>query len=137
MNTVSRRLLFWSPRAICIAFAIFLSLFALDVFQEGYGFGKTLLALLIHLVPVYIVLAVLAVAWRWEWIGAAGFAGLAIWYAQTMLRRHPWVQIAPAVAGIAGPLLVIAALFLINWLKHDELRAKRSAAGAGRSRGVN
>ncbi len=33
MNTSSRRLLFWSPRAICIAFAIFLSMFALDVFQ--------------------------------------------------------------------------------------------------------
>jgi len=32
-------------------------LFALDVLSEGYGFWKTLLALLIHLVPVYIVLA--------------------------------------------------------------------------------
>jgi uncharacterized membrane protein len=57
MNTISKRLLFWTPRAICIAFAIFLSLFALDVLSEGYGFWKTLLALLIHLVPVYIVLA--------------------------------------------------------------------------------
>lgn len=119
MNTFSRRLLFWTPRAICFAFAIFLSLFALDVFHEGYGFWKTLLALLIHLVPVYIVLLVLAVAWRWEWIGAVGFAGLAIWYAQGVWRRHPdWVAV------IAGPLLVIAVLFLVNWLKHDELRAK-------------
>jgi lysylphosphatidylglycerol synthetase-like protein (DUF2156 family) len=119
MNTSSRRLLFWTPRIICIAFAIFLSLFALDVFGEGFGFWKTLLALLIHLIPVYIVLAVLAIAWRWEWIGALGFAGLAMWYAKGNWRRHPdWV------VGIAGPLLVIAALFLANWLKHDELRAK-------------
>lgn len=125
MTTSSKRLLFWTPRALCSAFAIFLSLFALDVFNEGYGFGKTVLALLIHLVPVYIVLLVLAIAWRWEWIGAAGFAGLAIWYAWGMWRRHPdWVQIAPAVAGIAGPLLLIAALFLVNWLKHDELHVR-------------
>ncbi len=119
MSTSSRRLLFWTPRVICVAFAIFLSLFALDVFGEGYGFWKTLLALLIHLVPVYIVLAVLAIAWRWEWIGAAGFAGLAMWYAKGVWHRHPeWV------VTIAGPLLVIAVLFLINWLKHDELRRR-------------
>jgi lysylphosphatidylglycerol synthetase-like protein (DUF2156 family) len=119
MNTFSRRLLFWTPRAISIAFAVFLSLFALDVFGEGYGFGKTLLALLIHLVPVFIVLVVLAKAWRWEWIGAAGFAGLAMWYTKGNWRRQPdWV------VTIAGPLLVIAALFLVNWLKHDELRAR-------------
>jgi len=119
MTTFSRRVLFWTPRATCIAFAIFLSLFALDVFSEGYGFWKTVLALLIHLVPVFIVVAVLAVAWRWEWTGAAGFAGLAMWYAKLMWWRHPiWV------VQISGPLLVIAALFLVNWLKHEELRAR-------------
>ena len=120
MSTFSRRLLFWTPRLICFAFALFLSLFALDVFNEGYGLGKTVLALLIHLVPVYIVLLVLAIAWRWEWIGTTGFASLGMWYAWCNWRRHPdWVGI------IAGPLLVIAALFLVNWLKHDELRTRR------------
>jgi lysylphosphatidylglycerol synthetase-like protein (DUF2156 family) len=119
MTTSSKRLLFWAPRALCIAYAIFLSLFALDVFGEGYGFWQTLLALLIHLVPVYIVLVVLAMAWRWEWIGAAGFSGLAMYYAKGTWRRHPdWVM------SIAGPLLIIAVLFLANWLKHDELRER-------------
>ena len=119
MNTISKRLLFWFPRAMGIAFAIFLSLFALDVFHEGHGLGKALLALLIHLVPALMVLTVLAIAWRWEWIGAAGFAALAMWYAAGNGRRHPdWVMV------IAGPLVVIAALFLVIWLKHRELRAK-------------
>jgi lysylphosphatidylglycerol synthetase-like protein (DUF2156 family) len=119
MNTYSRRWLFWTPRALCLAFAVFLSVFALDVFQAGYGPGKTIVALFIHLVPVYIVLAVLAMAWRWEWVGAAGFAGLALWYAKDHWRRHPdWALT------IAGPMVVLAALFLVNWLKHDELRAK-------------
>ncbi len=119
MNNVSRRLLLWTPRTIGIAFAIFLSLFALDVFRAGQGLWKTLLALLIHLVPVFIVSAVLAMAWRWEWIGAAGFAGLGIGYATGNWRRHPdWV------VAIAGPLLGIAVLFLVNWLKHEALRAR-------------
>jgi lysylphosphatidylglycerol synthetase-like protein (DUF2156 family) len=119
MNIAAKRFLFWTPRAVCIAFSIFLSLFALDVFKEGYGLGKTIEALAIHLVPVYIVLAVLATAWHWEWVGAAGFAALAAWYAKTNWRHHPdWVLV------IAGPLAVMAALFLTNWLKHDELRAR-------------
>lgn len=119
MNTASRRLLFWTPRAICIAFAIFLSMFALDVFREGYSFGNTFFAFLIHLAPAFIVLAVLAIAWRWEWIGAAGFAALALWYAKGNWPHHAdWLLV------ITAPLLLIAALFLANWLKHDELRGR-------------
>ncbi len=116
MNTPSRRALFWAPRAIGIGFAVFLSLFALDVFGKGYGFWKIVPALAIHLVPVYIVVAVLAIAWRWEWIGAVAFAGLAAWYATDVWHRHPdWV------ITIAGPLVILAVLFLFNWLKHAEL----------------
>lgn len=77
MNATLQRSLYWVPRLICIAFALFLSLFALDVFNEHYGFGRTILALSVHLIPVYIVAAVLIVAWRWEWVGAAAFTALA------------------------------------------------------------
>ncbi len=119
MNAYSKTLLFWSPRVLTIGYALFLGLFALDVFREGQGVTKALLALAIHLVPVYIVLTVLVIASRWEWIGAAAFATLAVWYAKGNLRHHPsWV------AAIAAPLLLIALLFLANWLKHDELRAR-------------
>lgn len=121
MTTSSTKLLFWAPRVICIGFTLFLSLFALDVFNEVHGFWRTIAALLIHLVPVYIVLAVLAIAWRWEWIGALGFAGLAVWYAcfRGTWHRHPdWVMF------ISGPLMLLAALFLVNWVKRDQLRAR-------------
>ena len=38
MSRVAARLLYWSPGTFSIAFAIFLSLFALDVFNEVHGF---------------------------------------------------------------------------------------------------
>ena len=63
------RLLYWSPRVLCIAFAIFVSLFALDVFNEGLGLAKTILALSIHLIPTAFLVIVLAVSWRWEQVG--------------------------------------------------------------------
>lgn len=116
MTTYSRRALLWTPRALCIAFALLLSLFALDVFNEGYGFWRTLGALLMHLIPAAMVLVVLALAWRWGWIGTVVFAGLGMYYALTAWRHPDWVLT------ISGPLFVIAALFLVNWLKRVELR---------------
>jgi len=118
MSSVASRFLFWSPRVLCIAFAVFLSLFALDVFNEGCGFRQTALALLIHLVPAAIVAAVLLVAWRWEWAGAVLFAAAAVIYAWRFLPRHwNWVLM------ISLPLLVIAGLFLANWLLRSQLRS--------------
>ena len=64
MNTPTKRLLFWTPRIICLLFAAFISLFALDVFEENHGFWNTLLALSLHLIPTAILLLILATSWR-------------------------------------------------------------------------
>jgi hypothetical protein len=125
MSQLGTRLLFWSPRILAIAFAIFLSIFALDVFDEVHGFWLTVLALLIHLMPVGVFVAILIAAWRWEWIGAAGFTVLAALYVGFVLPRHlHWA----VVLGIPVPLLVIAGLFLADWilqLRRPRLRTKR------------
>ena len=59
-----KKLLYWAPRALSIAFILFLSLFALDVFSEGYGFWQTLLALAIHLIPSMVLTVGVLLAWR-------------------------------------------------------------------------
>jgi hypothetical protein len=117
MKPVSKRILYWAPRVFGILFAIFLSLFALDVFGEGYSVWETILALLIHLVPVYIVFAVLLLAWRWSWVGAIVFLVLAILYVIMSGGRQHW----SAYVGISGPLLVISVLWLLNWIYRSEL----------------
>jgi len=123
MSPVSKRILYWAPRALCIAFALFLSLFALDVFNEVHGFFHIVLALLIHLVPTWIVLAILVVSWRWEWVGAVLYTAAGAFYAHFALLRHHPDWILP----IAVPVWVVAALFLWNWLKRRELHAPRTA----------
>jgi Flp pilus assembly protein protease CpaA len=119
MSPSAARLLFWSPRILAIAFAIFLSLFALDAFGEFHGFWNSALAFLIHLVPALIVVVVLVAAWKWEWIGAVVFALLAAFYTWTALHRHFHWAIFLA---IPLPLLVIAGLFLTNWIERSKLR---------------
>lgn len=115
---MNKHLLFWTPRVLSILFALFLSLFALDVFGEGYGFWETILSLLIHLVPVYVVVIVLVIAWKWEWVGAIAYFALAVFYLwQTWGQMH-W----SAYALISGPLLLISVLFLLNWRTRTQLR---------------
>lgn len=120
MNTRTKRLLYWTPRVLCLVFAIFLSLFALDVFGEGYGFWETVVALFMHLVPTFIVLIVLAIAWRWEWVGAVLFCGLAVFYVVWTWGRFPF----GTYLAISGPLLLVGVLFLLNWRRRDELRER-------------
>ena len=78
MTKVSKKILYWTPRGLCIAFILFLSMFAMDVFGEGLGFWQTAIALCMHLIPSFVLVLILALAWRWEWIGAVAFSGAAL-----------------------------------------------------------
>ncbi|MEZ4732832.1 MAG: hypothetical protein R3E79_37485 [Caldilineaceae bacterium] len=118
MKPSVQRLLFWAPRVLGVLFALFVSLFALDVFGMGYGFWGTVGALLIHLIPVYILLIGLALAWRWEWIGALFFIGFAVWYVAEAWGRFP----LSVYLVMAGAPFVVGVLWLVDWLYHTEIR---------------
>jgi hypothetical protein len=60
------------------------------------------------------VVAVVAVAWRWECVGILVFAGLGLFY---NIAAHN--QALVAHLAISEPLYLIAALFLLNWLRPD------------------
>ena len=118
MTTATKRFVFWTPRVACMLFAMFISVFALDVFKESEGFLVTTIALLMHLVPSFMVLAVLLIAWRWEWFGTLAFTALGVFYVVYFWGRFP----LSTYATIAGPLFVLAVLFSVNWKYHAALR---------------
>ena len=120
MNTNTKRVLFWTPRVLCILFAVFLSVFALDVFGEGYGLWQTIGALLLHLIPTYIMVIVLVISWRWEWVGAVSFSALGVFYVVLFWGRFP----LPVYFTIAGPLFLMGVLFLFNWIYRAQLRTR-------------
>jgi hypothetical protein len=120
MKNNTGRILFWTPRILVFLFAIFVSLFALDVFGEGRGFWETVLALLIHLIPTAIILIALVISWRWELIGGILFIGLGLWYILESGGKAPW----SVYALMAGVPFLVGVLFLVNWRYKSSLRAR-------------
>jgi drug/metabolite transporter (DMT)-like permease len=119
-RTIAQQLLYWAPRVLCIVTAMFISMFALDVFSEGQGFWGTTLALLIHLIPTFIILVLLLVSWRREWIGGILFILLGILYVVWAWNK-PFGHWSTFVI-IAGPLVLTGVLFLLNWRYRGKLR---------------
>jgi hypothetical protein len=97
----------WIPRILCILFAVFITLFSLDVFDEHTGLWKTLAAFLIHNIPTIFLIAILIPSWKWPWIGGVFYIALGFIY----LFGLPGIKYLL----IYLPLFVIGTLFLLDW----------------------
>ena len=118
MTTSMARVIVWAPRVLGILYILFLSMFALDVFGEQLSVGQTMIALAMHLIPSAVMIAAVAIAWRWPAIGGLIFIAAGLVYSLTMGLHHPsWIAI------IAGPVFVIGALFLSGRALRDPQRA--------------
>jgi hypothetical protein len=92
--------LYWLPRTLAILFIAFISMFALDVFGEP----NWPVALFMHLIPSYFLVAITIIAWKHELLGGFLFlaAGLAL-----LVFTHLGTFI------IWMPAFIIGILFLI------------------------
>jgi hypothetical protein len=118
MATTSGRLLLWSPRILGVLVSLFIGMFALDAFSHGTSFVEALPDFLVHLIPAFMLLALVAASWRWEWIGGVAFIGLAVVYAVTMSKgRIDWMFV------ISGPLAIVGALYLWSWFHYRQRHA--------------
>ncbi len=111
------RFVYWTPRILSILFIAFLTLFSLDVFGNGYTFWQTVGALLTHNIPVFLLIIVLVISWKYEIVGGIAFilAGL-LYILLLMGSEFEWYMLAWA-AQISGIAFFIGIMFLINWYK--------------------
>jgi hypothetical protein len=117
MNKTLKKSLFWAPRIAGILFILFISLFAMDIFDMQLGFWETIVGLFMHLIPSVLLAIALVIAWKWEWVGAALFVGWGIWYV-TSMRGFYWV----AYMVIAGLPTLIGLFFLAGWVWRKQIR---------------
>jgi hypothetical protein len=123
MKQSTKKILYWSPRILCILFALFTSIFAFDVFEGQHPFGEILLALFMHLIPTFFIIFILILAWRWEWIGGIAFILLSISYVVWVWGRFPLL----VYIVICGPMLIISILFFISWNLRKDIKTKHFA----------
>lgn len=100
--TATGRALVWAPRILGIAVSLFIGVFALDALGEGPR-------AILHLVPTFVLLLAVLLAWHRPWVGAVVFSALSVGYAATVPDRPDWILV------ISGPLLVVGLLFLWSW----------------------
>lgn len=124
-NEISK-FVFWTPRILSIIFIAFLALMSLDVFTEGASFWQILVGLLMHNIPVFILLAVLLVSWKYEIVGGIVFilAGLLyIFFAVARNIDNLGMALSWSIQ-ISGTAFVIGGFFLANWIKKKRISKK-------------
>ena len=85
---------YWLPRILSILFIAFISIFALDVLGEPQWF----LALIMHLIPSFILIVITIIAWKFSKIG--GFLFLAAGTAMFLFFHSITIAVPAFVIGI-------------------------------------
>jgi lysylphosphatidylglycerol synthetase-like protein (DUF2156 family) len=117
------KFLYWAPRILSIIFLLFLAMFSLDVFGNGYTFWQTILGLFMHNIPVLILAVVLWISWKHEIVGGITFilAGLLYIASLFVTRQFQWYMLS-WIPIISGPAFFIGILFLIGWKKRKAMK---------------
>ncbi len=115
----SIKIIHWLPRILCILAILFISIFALDAFGPGSTIWEQLGAFLIHLIPSFILVLLLVLAWKKELIGGIIFTliGLAtspfVFMHNYGMNHSVWMSIA-VLAFITLPFVVVGILFITS-----------------------
>lgn len=97
---------YWLPRILGILFTIFVSLFALDVFDGTFAW----LDLFMHLLPSLLLLIVLVLSWKWERVGAVLWFLLTVAYVILTWGSINWA----AYLAIGLPPIIMGVLFWLS-----------------------
>jgi len=119
--TFSVKLLHWLPRIICIMAILFVSSFAADAFEPGHFSWQQVTAFCIHLVPAFVLFALLILAWKRELIGGILFTIIGIVMSPVIFfdsySTH-YFSIAQCIAIIlvfSFPLIMAGILFVFDY----------------------
>ncbi len=116
----TKSLLFWAPRILCILAILFVSVFALDSFTPQLPVGQQILAFLIHLIPSGILMVLLFIAWKWEFVGGVLFTVVGTIFSYFVFKMnfnrtyHDFPGSFLITLFIAFPFVVVGILFIVG-----------------------
>ena len=101
--------LLWIPRILTILFALFLSLFSLDVFSMEGSFLQKVGGLVIHNIPSFLLIIVLIVSWKRPLVGGIAFLIFSILFT---IYFETYSMLASFLS-ISLPLVITGGLYLL------------------------
>ncbi|WP_289053974.1 DUF7670 domain-containing protein [Carboxylicivirga marina] len=123
------KFLHWTPRIICILAIMFISVFALDSFNPDLTIWQQIGDFLIHLIPSFVLIILLIVAWKWEFIGGVIFSLIGLGFSpfifihnynmiSTMheIDQSIWLSLR-TVFIINVPFVIVGILFIVSHYK--------------------
>ena len=124
---ISVKTWYWLPRILCILAIAFVSLFALDAFSSELSLWQQIGAFLMHLIPSFILLALLILAWKKELIGGIIFMLLGLGlspvvFSHNYRMNHSIFMSLGIILTITIPFVIVGLLFLISHFKRKKLK---------------
>ncbi|QBA63200.1 DUF7670 domain-containing protein [Muriicola soli] len=120
------KILHWSPRILGILGILFISMFALDAFEPSLTIWQQMGGFLIHLIPSFILLLVLLIAWKREIPGGIIFLVLGLVLSPIVFtlnynnNHSVWMSLG-IIAVITLPFIITGVLFIASGL-HQKKR---------------
>lgn len=114
-----KKALHWVPRILTILAILFVSMFALDAFDPGMTLQEQITGFLIHLIPSFILVILLAIAWRYRFAGGVIFMSLGIAISMFLFilnfSKNPnlWMTLG-IMASIGFPFFISGVLFVVD-----------------------
>jgi hypothetical protein len=125
----STRVIYWTARIICIVAILMISMLALDSFSSEHSLWQNIAAFLIHLLPSFLLLSVLIIAWRHENAGGilmmiiGAVLSVRVFKINYGERHFTLMQSIINVSIVGLPFVVAGALFLIS--HHSKRRTSK------------
>jgi len=116
------KILHWTPRIICILAILFISMFALDAFSPELSIWQQISDFFIHLIPSYILIAILTIAWKREFVGGVFFTILGLGLSPFIFLHNYHMNHSVAMSlgillAITFPFVLVGILFILSYFK--------------------
>jgi cell division protein FtsW (lipid II flippase) len=125
----------WLPRIICILAILFVSVFALDAFSSELTIWQQLGAFVVHLIPSFLLLAFLILAWKREYVGGIIFIiiglgmSLFVFVRNYKMNDSIWMSLG-IILSITIPFIIVGVLFIVSHFLKKKNLLKTTPPGA-------
>ena len=111
--------LYLLPRILAIVCILFISMFALDAFNPKLTIWQQIVGFFMHLIPSFILIIILIIAWKKEFIGGVIFILLGLVFSPFIfihnyrMNQSIWMSLL-VIATITFPFILIGILFILS-----------------------